>query len=319
GRTGIVRQDAGTGAITVGAQTGGTSVDFTNSAGDDRQLTGVAAGTADNDAVNVGQLNTTNSNVATNASNITDNDNRSAGNLAALGGNAAYDAATDTYTAPTYTLDDGTNTGSNTTVNNVGGALSNLDTRTTTNTTDIAKGFDISAAGGTNDNVQLGESVNFTNTDGNLVVTNTVDNGINYDLAENISVTQATIGDATNNTVLTSTATGLDVGGDKITNLSNGTVVAGSSDAVTGDQLNTTNQNVAANRTDIDTNTSDIDDINAGRTGIVRQDAGTGAITVGAATGGTSVNFTGTDGVRTLSGLSNGNVAAGSTEAVTGD
>ncbi|AMN50178.1 YadA-like family protein [Psychrobacter sp. P2G3] len=319
GRTGLVRQDTGTSAITVGAQTGGTSVDFSNSTNENRKLTGVAAGTADNDAVNVSQLNTTNSNVATNASNITDNDNRSAGNLAALGGGAAYDAATDTYTAPTYTLDDGTNTGSNTTVNNVGGALSNLDTRTTTNTADIAKGFNISAAGGTNDNVQLGESVNFTNTDGNLVVTNTVDNGINYDLAENISVTQATIGDATNNTVLTSTANGLDVGGDKITNLSNGTIAAGSSDAVTGDQLNTTNQNVAANRTDIDTNTSDIDDINAGRTGIVRQDAGTGAITVGAATGGTSVNFTGTDGVRTLSGLANGNVAAGSNDAVTGD
>ncbi|MEN2750325.1 YadA-like family protein [Psychrobacter sp. FBL11] len=319
GRTGIVRQDTGTGAITVGAQTGGTSVDFSNSTNENRKLTGIAAGTADNDAVNVGQLNTTNSNVATNASNITDNDNRSIGNLAALGGDAAYDAANDIYTAPIYTLNNGNNDAGTTGYNDVGSALGNLDGRTTDNTADIAKGFNISAAGGTNDNVQLGESVNFTNTDGNLVVTNTVDNGINYDLAENISVTQATIGDATNNTVLTSTVNGLDVGGDKITNLSNGSVAAGSSDAVTGDQLNTTNDNVAANRTDIDTNTSDIDDINAGRTGIVRLDVGTGAITVGAATGGTSVNFAGTDGVRTLSGLANGNVATGSTEAVTGN
>jgi trimeric autotransporter adhesin len=45
----------GNGTITVGANTGGTSVDFTGTAGP-RQLTGVAAGTAPTDAVNVSQL-----------------------------------------------------------------------------------------------------------------------------------------------------------------------------------------------------------------------------------------------------------------------
>ncbi|PJX22532.1 hypothetical protein CAP50_09050 [Psychrobacter sp. L7] len=59
GRTGIVRQDTGTGPITVGAATGGTSVDFTNSTGNARTLTGVANGVNDNDAVNFGQLNQT--------------------------------------------------------------------------------------------------------------------------------------------------------------------------------------------------------------------------------------------------------------------
>ncbi|MEN2752678.1 hypothetical protein AAIR29_13685, partial [Psychrobacter sp. FBL11] len=42
GRTAMVRQDTGTSAITVGAQTRGTRVDFTNEGGDGRQLPGVA-------------------------------------------------------------------------------------------------------------------------------------------------------------------------------------------------------------------------------------------------------------------------------------
>nr|WP_201603609.1 YadA-like family protein [Psychrobacter submarinus] len=312
GKTGLVRQDTGTGAITVGAQTGGTSVEFTGTDGV-RTLSGLANGNVaanSTEAVTGDQLNTTNTNVTT------------------------------------------------------------AQTTASSALTKANQGFNISADNGTQDNVQLGEAVNFTNTDGNLVST-VSDNGINYDLAENISVTQATIGDATNNTVLTSTANGLDVGGDKITNLSNGTIAAGSSDAVTGDQLNTTNTSVTANRTDIDTNTGNIADnsnrstgnlaalgggaaydaatdiytaptytlnngnndgsttdyndvgsalgnldgrttantsgladLASGKTGLVRQDTGTGAITVGAQTGGTSVEFTNVDGAnRQLTGV----------------
>ena len=260
GTSGIVRQDAGTGAITVGAQTGGTSVNFAGTDGV-RTLSGlkngnVAAGSTE--AVTGDQLNTTNSNVTT----------------AQTTANSALTKA-------------------------------NL-------------GFDITADNGTQDNVQLGEAVNFTNTDNNLVAT-VSDNGINYDLADDISVNQVTVGDATNNTVLTSTATGLDVGGDKITNVADGSLNTTSTDAVNGSQLNATNTNVTTNTGNITTNTGNIADLASGRIGIVRQDAGTGAITVGAQTGGTSVNFAGTDGVRTLSGLANGNVATGSTEAVTGD
>ncbi|MBB5447052.1 MULTISPECIES: YadA-like family protein [unclassified Paraburkholderia] len=58
GTIGLVQQVGGApgnGVITVGASTGGTSVDFTGTAGA-RQLTGVAAGTAPTDAVNVSQL-----------------------------------------------------------------------------------------------------------------------------------------------------------------------------------------------------------------------------------------------------------------------
>ncbi|ONZ96897.1 hypothetical protein A8F49_18510, partial [Burkholderia cenocepacia] len=73
GTVGLVRQAGGapgSGPITVGAQTGGLSVDFAGTTGP-RTLAGVAAGTAATDAVNVGQLST----VAGTASNSVQYDN----------------------------------------------------------------------------------------------------------------------------------------------------------------------------------------------------------------------------------------------------
>ncbi|OCS45131.1 YadA-like family protein [Ralstonia pickettii] len=58
GSIGLVQQDAATRNITVAGGTDGTVVDFTGTAGA-RRLTGVAEGTADNDAVNVSQLKKT--------------------------------------------------------------------------------------------------------------------------------------------------------------------------------------------------------------------------------------------------------------------
>ncbi|RQS35380.1 adhesin [Burkholderia sp. Bp8992] len=65
GKAGLVQQQDPNGAITVGKDTGGTSVNFSGTAGD-RVLTGVAAGVNANDAVNVGQFNTALQNVAAN-------------------------------------------------------------------------------------------------------------------------------------------------------------------------------------------------------------------------------------------------------------
>ncbi|MBR8178530.1 YadA family autotransporter adhesin [Burkholderia ambifaria] len=56
GKAGLVQQQDPKGAITVGKDSGGTSVDFTGTAGD-RVLTGVAAGVNANDAVNMAQFN----------------------------------------------------------------------------------------------------------------------------------------------------------------------------------------------------------------------------------------------------------------------
>ncbi|MPV54954.1 adhesin [Burkholderia sp. HI2761] len=65
GKAGLVQQQDPNGAITVGKDSGGASVNFTGTAGD-RVLTGVAAGVSDNDAVNVGQFNNALKNVAAN-------------------------------------------------------------------------------------------------------------------------------------------------------------------------------------------------------------------------------------------------------------
>lgn len=55
GRVGLVRQDATTGAIGIGAQTGGTLVSLAGTDGN-RRLTGIADGVAANDAASVGQM-----------------------------------------------------------------------------------------------------------------------------------------------------------------------------------------------------------------------------------------------------------------------
>ncbi|WP_342706297.1 YadA-like family protein [Burkholderia arboris] len=65
GKAGLVQQQDPNGAITVGQGTGGTSVNFSGTAGD-RVLTGVAAGVNANDAVNMGQFNTALQNAAAN-------------------------------------------------------------------------------------------------------------------------------------------------------------------------------------------------------------------------------------------------------------
>ncbi|WP_230961896.1 hypothetical protein, partial [Burkholderia anthina] len=77
-----------------------------------RQITNMAAGTADTDATNVAQLK---------------------GIATALGGGAGI-GADGSVTAPAYTLDSG-----KTIVQNVGDALSNLDGRVTTNATNVEK------------------------------------------------------------------------------------------------------------------------------------------------------------------------------------
>ena len=328
-------------------------------------ISNVADGVAASDVATFGQL------TAANATAGAKTDALGTSTATNLGGTATYDEVTGTVSAPVYTLDDGTNKGTNVTANNVGGALDNLNTRTTTNTGDIAnvqaqanKGFNISAAGGTANNVQLGETVDFTNTDGNLVATASA-NGINYNLAENIDLGKdgsirtgnTTVNNAgitiLNGTVDTVTLgrNGLNNGGNRITNLAAGVVA---DDAATfgqvtdvNNKVNTLGTSTASNlggnakynaatgavsaptytldngtntgttadfnnvgsaldnlNTRTTTNTGDIADLASGKTGLVRQDNGTGIITVGATTGGTVVDFANSTGVtRQLTGV----------------
>ncbi|WP_276525148.1 YadA-like family protein [Pseudomonas chlororaphis] len=108
-----------------GAATGG-EVNIANGA-DGRRITGLAAGSSATDAVNVSQLNKTGQDTAT-----------------ALGGGATLDATTGTWTAPSYSINNISATGSNTgplVSNNVGAALTNLNT-SLTNTAAVAVKYD---------------------------------------------------------------------------------------------------------------------------------------------------------------------------------
>ncbi|MGE8145592.1 YadA-like family protein [Pseudomonas frederiksbergensis] len=108
-----------------GAATGG-EVNIANGA-DGRRLTGLAAGSSNTDAVNVSQLNLIGQSAAM-----------------ALGGGAQLDATTGVWTAPVYVTNSINATGANTgplTSNNVGAALTDLNT-SVTNTAAVAVKYD---------------------------------------------------------------------------------------------------------------------------------------------------------------------------------
>ncbi|ENW94658.1 YadA-like family protein, partial [Acinetobacter sp. NIPH 298] len=105
GKSGLVQQQTPTGDITIGKDTGGTTVNVAGKDGD-RVVTGVKDGAisaTSKDAVNGSQLNATNNKV-----------------VEFLGGGAGYDNITNSFTNPTYTVGD-------TTHNNVGGAIDALN------------------------------------------------------------------------------------------------------------------------------------------------------------------------------------------------
>uniref|UniRef100_UPI0004AB0947 ESPR-type extended signal peptide-containing protein n=1 Tax=Halomonas alkaliantarctica TaxID=232346 RepID=UPI0004AB0947 len=119
-------------------------------------------------------------------------------------------------------------------------------------------GWDVQVNAETADNVAPGETVQFI--DGkNIEISRNADQVIEVATADEVEFTQVTIGDATNNTVITSTVDGLDVGGDKITNVQAGDLSATSTDAVNGSQLFATNENVTTNTTNITNNAAEID------------------------------------------------------------
>ncbi|WDD96156.1 YadA-like family protein [Burkholderia sp. FERM BP-3421] len=80
-------------------------------------------------------------------------------------------------------------------------------------------------------------------------------------------------------------------GGTKLTNVQAGTLSATSTDAVNGSQLHATNRQVAQNTTDITSLQQNVSNVTNGKAGLVQQQDPNGQITVGAGTGGASVNF----------------------------
>ncbi len=341
GTLGLVQQTGGspgTGAITVGAATGGTSLNVAGTTGN-RVISGVAAGVAPTDAANVGQLG------AATANAVQYDDATKA--IVTLGGVGAATPTVVTNVAAgalTPTSTDAVN----------GGQLFATNTNVATNTTNIA-GNTTAITNLTNGTAGLvqqatptspvtvaaangGTSVDFTGTAGartlsgvapGVAATDAVDVGqvgsligasaaaapIQYSAAG--APTTPTPGVVSNDTTLVGLAAGTPVG---LHNVAAGVVVAGSTDAVNGGQLFATNANVTTNATNIATNTANIagnttaitnltTGITGGTLGLVQQTGGspgTGAITVGAATGGTSLNVAGTAGNRVISGVAAG-------------
>jgi autotransporter adhesin len=89
----------------------------------------------------------------------------------------------------------------------------------------------------------------------------------------------------------------------RIVNLAGGTLASGSTDAVNGGQLYSTNQQVSTLSTSLTDLRGSLDD---GTIGLVQQRGASGGITLAAGTGGNVVDLTGTQGTRTLRGLAAG-------------
>ena len=218
------------------------------------------------DAINGGQLNTTADSIATN-----------------LGGGATYDATTGTVTAPTYTFANGTATPD--TFNNVGDALGNLDTRTTTNTTNIAANAGNIIKSKTT--VTSGKNVEVT--------ANTNDDGsANYIIKtkDDLVLNSVQIGDSlldTNGLTIIGgpsvTKIGLNAGNKKITG-----VLAGedATDAVNKSQLDAITGNITAGGVQYDRNTDNTVNYDrvsfAGASTIIGKDKNNNNIVVGGGT-----------------------------------
>ncbi|WP_107314394.1 ESPR-type extended signal peptide-containing protein [Burkholderia metallica] len=311
GTIGLVQQSAAGANITVGANTDGAAVDFTGTAGA-RKLTGVDAGAvsaSSTDAVNGSQLHGVADSVAS-----------------AIGGGSVVNAD-GSISAPSFTLGDGS--GGTTTVTSVGGAITNLDGRVTTNEGDIASLADQIGSGTVGLVQQAGAGADITvgaNTDGAAVdFTGTA--GARKLTGVDAGAVSASSTDAVNGSQLHGVADSVAsaIGGGSVVN-ADGSISAPSFTLGDGSGGTTTVRSVGDAVTNLDgrvtTNEGDIaslaDQIGSGTVGLVQQ-AGAGAnITVGANTDGAAVDFTGTAGARTLTGVDAGAISASSTDAVNG-
>ena len=228
------------------------------------------------DAVNGSQLKTTNDNVATNTANITTNTNSintltdSVGDLkddALLWNGTAFSAAhgTEATSKITNVTDGDLTAGSTDAVN--GSQLKTTNDAVAANTTNIAT-----------------NTTNITN------LTDAVDS-----LGDDSLLWNATAG-------AFSAAHGTDAT-SKITNVTAGDLTAGSTDAVNGSQLKTTNDNVATNTTNITNLTDSVGDL--------KDDA--------LLWNGTAFSAAhGTDATSKITNVKDGDLTAGSTDAVNG-
>ncbi len=298
GSIGLVQYDAtanaNAGGLTVAKDLAGTTVDFSGTsqgATVSRRLTGVAAGIADTNAVNVFQLK---------------------GIASAIGGGAAV-GADGTITAPSFSIGDNT-------YNNVGQALTNIDGRTTANTTNIQNlttRVDQIGEGGAADPL----AVAYTDADkGEIALAGEEGTTISNVKAGAVTATSM---DAINGAQLHGTATSVAtaLGGGSVVN-TDGTVSAPKYTIGDGDYANVGDafDAVDTSLTGLDgrltttegdvTNLSTIvNNLSNGTAGLVTIDATTSNVQVAKDVGGTVVDMEGTEGKRRVSGVANGTQA----------
>lgn len=212
-----------------------------------RQITGVAAGTNDTDAVNVAQLKK----VAESAGG--------SGNLIAGDGiklvkgsdgswtistnftnsgsdNVSYKEVTDmTSTTSTTTTTDGNTTTDNTGISGTNVGTSGTDTAADTTTTQQGKAAVIettlTADDGNSTTISESGKLGVKGDDSNIT-TSVSGSDVKVSLHKDISVNSVTVNDGP-----TINSTGIDMNGKKISNLADGDIYEGSHDAVTGGQL----------------------------------------------------------------------------------
>ncbi|MCD9085557.1 ESPR-type extended signal peptide-containing protein [Stenotrophomonas sp. SY1] len=334
GSVGLVKQDADSLDITVAADTAGTSVNFAGTDGA-RALTGVQAGAlaADStEAVNGSQLFATNTNVTALGGRM----DTAEGNITSLDGRM-------TSAEGNITTVQGDISSINTNITSMQGDITSLDNRTTLNegsitslqgdistiTNNINNGsvglvkqdagsLDITVAADT-----AGTSVNFAGTDGARVLTGVQAGALAADSTEAVNGSQL----FATNTNVTALGGRMDTAEGNITSLDGRmTSAEGNITTVQGDisSINTNITSMQGDITSLDNRTTlnegsitslqgDIstitNNINNGSVGLVKQDADSLDITVAADTAGTSVNFAGTNGARTLTGVKAGGQA----------
>ena len=201
--------------INNGPKLSSTGIDAGN-----KKISNLADGTANNDAVNLGQLNNAINNATTTATSTEK----------VVASTAADNIAT---VAPS--------TGQNLGDKNATYEVS-VSKTAVQNIAKDAAAWNVSTNGGTAEKVEGGDTVNFVNGD-NIEVTNT-----------GKDITIATKKDATFDSVTINngpklSSTGVDAGNKKITNVADGTVGAGSTDAVNGGQLHDVKTSVTNNTT----------------------------------------------------------------------
>ncbi|WP_458259353.1 YadA-like family protein [Burkholderia cenocepacia] len=297
GTIGLVQQSAAGADLTVGANTDGAAVNFASNTSN-RRLAGIADGTLDSDAVNVGQMN---AGFATTNAAISGLDGRVTTNETAI------------------TNLDGRMTTSETAITNIDnrvtaneGSITSLDNRVTVNEGAITKLADQIGSGslGLVQQANAGDDLTVgANTDGAAVnfASNTSDRKLSGVAAGTLDSDAVNLGQMNAEFTKTNDAiAGLD---GRVTD--NETAISNLDGRMTGNETAITA--IDGRVTNIDNRvtvnegalTKLANEIGSGSVGLVQQDA-SGAIKVAAATGGTSVNFTGSGGARVLSGVANG-------------